>query len=122
MNLWCRGQLSRPRRQTTRLCFAGRQSERLLNHSFGAEQLLASASLDRLTYARHRVVDQKLQHPHVASCAADGAMIFLKLRAERSEASRELPFSVHRSMVKGPRFAVQSRKIVQWVKNYSVRL
>jgi hypothetical protein len=94
----------------------GCQSERLLNHSFSAGELRATAHFNGLTDASHRMVDQELQHPHVASRTSHSSVIFLKLWAELSKAPRKLPFSVHRSMVQCPRLTVQSCEVMQWVR------
>ena len=73
---------------------------RSLDHSFGTDQLLAAASLDRLTHVVQRMIGQQLQDPHEPPRAGYRTVVFFQLGTELGEAGRELPVPVHRSVVK----------------------
>ena len=80
--------------------FTGGESTGSLDHSFGTDQVLAAASLDRLTHVVQRMIGQQLQDPHEPPRAGYRTVVFFQLGTELGEAGRELPVPVHRSMVK----------------------
>ena len=77
----------------------GSQGAGSLDHGFGTDQVLAAASLDRLTHAVQRMIGQQLQDPHEPPCAGCRTVVFFQLGTELDEAGGELPVPVHRSMV-----------------------
>ena len=123
MDLRHRGQLRGPTAaKHTHPRFTGSEGARSLDHSFGTDQLLAAAGLDRLPHAGQRMIGQQLQDPHEPPCAGHRAVVFFQLGTELGEAGRKLPVPVHRGMVKRAGLAAQGREVVERVEDQRIGL